>query len=41
MADWLPKSYLLNQAVLLTLGFAAILHRGSALEVELVGDTVL
>lgn len=41
MADWLPNSYLLNQAVILTLGFAAIIHRGSALEVELVGYIVL
>lgn len=36
MSEWLPSSYLFNQAVLLALGFAAIIHRGSALQVELV-----
>ena len=36
LSEWLPISYLMNQAVLLALGFAAIIHRGSALQVELV-----
>jgi hypothetical protein len=36
MADWLPKSYLLNQATILVLGFCAIVNRGSVIQVELV-----
>jgi hypothetical protein len=37
MADWLPKSYLLNQAIILVLGFWAICNRGSVIQVDLVG----
>jgi hypothetical protein len=36
MADWLPQSYLLNQATILALGLWAIVHRESVIEVELV-----
>ena len=35
-ADWLPKTYLLNQAAILALGFWAIVNRGSVLQVDLV-----
>jgi hypothetical protein len=37
MADWLPKTYLLNQATILALGFLAIVNRGSVIQVDLVG----
>jgi len=36
MAEWLPKSYLLNQVTILALGFWAIVHRGSVIQVDLV-----
>ncbi|CAF2867917.1 unnamed protein product, partial [Rotaria sp. Silwood2] len=36
MADWLPKSYLLNQVTILALGFWAIVHRESVIQVELL-----
>jgi hypothetical protein len=36
MADWLPKSYILNQVTILALGLWAIIHRGSVIQVELV-----
>ncbi|CAF0805514.1 unnamed protein product [Rotaria sordida] len=36
MADWLPKSYLLNQLTILALGFWAIVHRESAIHIELL-----
>jgi hypothetical protein len=36
MADWLPKSYTLNQVTILALGFWAIVNRGSVIQVELV-----
>lgn len=41
MSEWLPKSYLLNQAILLALGFAAIIHRGSIIQVELVDEKLI
>ncbi|CAF1174456.1 unnamed protein product [Rotaria sp. Silwood1] len=36
MADWLPKSYLLNQVTILALGFWAIVHRENVIQVELL-----
>lgn len=41
MADWLPKSYLLSQITILALGLWAIVHRDSAVEIELVCNSFL
>jgi hypothetical protein len=37
MASWLPFSYDLNQMAIIVLGFWAIVHRESVIQVELVG----
>ncbi len=37
MAEWLPKSYILNQVTILVLGFWAIVNRESVIQVDLVG----
>jgi hypothetical protein len=39
MAEWLPKSYLLNQATILALGISAIVHPESVIQVQLVCST--